>query len=78
MIAALIIFGLMAAIALLIPVSFKIINFILGYKKFQRRDGKRIIAYVVIFAIRITGTVLRLAGFAQQFRLPIVRYCVSI
>ena len=28
----------MAAIALLIPVSFKIINFILGYKKFQRRD----------------------------------------
>ena len=38
MIAALIIFGLMAAIALLIPVSFKIINFILGYKKFQRRD----------------------------------------
>ena len=38
MIAALIIFGLMAAIALLIPVSFKIINFILSYKKFQRRD----------------------------------------
>ena len=38
MIAALIIFGLMAAIALLIPVSFKIINFILGYKKFQSRD----------------------------------------
>lgn len=38
MIAALIIFGLMAAIALLIPVSFKIISFILGYKKFQRRD----------------------------------------
>ena len=38
MIAALIIFGLMAAIALLIPVSFKIINFIHGYKKFQKRD----------------------------------------
>lgn len=38
MIAALIIFGLIAAIALLIPVSFKIISFILGYKKFQRRD----------------------------------------
>lgn len=38
MIAALIIFGLMAIIALLIPVSFKIISFILGYKKFQRRD----------------------------------------
>ena len=38
MIAALIVFGLMAVIALLIPVSFKIINFILGYKKFQRRD----------------------------------------
>lgn len=38
MIAALIIFGLMAAIALLIPVSFKIINFIHGYKRFQKRD----------------------------------------
>ena len=38
MIAALIIFGLMAAIALLIPVSFKIINFIHSYKKFQKRD----------------------------------------
>ena len=38
MIAALIIFGLMAAIALLILVNFKIINFIHGYKKFQKRD----------------------------------------
>ena len=38
MIAVLIIFGLMAAIALLIPVSFKIINFIHSYKRFQRRD----------------------------------------
>ena len=38
MIAALIVFGLMAAIALLILVSFKIINFIHGYKKFQKRD----------------------------------------
>lgn len=38
MIAALMIFGLIAAIALLVPISFKIINFILGYKKFQRRD----------------------------------------
>ena len=38
MIAVLIIFGLMAAIALLILVSFKTINFIHGYKKFQRRD----------------------------------------
>lgn len=38
MIAALIIFGLMAAIALLIPVSFKTINFIHGYKNFQKRD----------------------------------------
>ena len=38
MIAALIIFGLMAAIALLISVSFVIINFIHGYKKFQRRN----------------------------------------
>ena len=38
MIAALIIFGLIATIALLILVSFKIINFIHSYKKFQRRD----------------------------------------
>lgn len=38
MIAALIIFGLMAAIALLILVSFVTINFIHSYKKFQRRD----------------------------------------
>ena len=38
MIAALIIFGLMAAIALLILVSFVTINFIHGYKKFQKRD----------------------------------------
>ena len=38
MIAALIIFGLMAAIALLTLVSFITINFIHGYKKFQKRD----------------------------------------
>ena len=38
MIAALIIFGLIAAIALLILVSFVTINFIHGYKKFQKRD----------------------------------------
>lgn len=38
MIAALIIFGLMAAIALLILVSFKTISFIHGYKEFQKRD----------------------------------------
>ena len=38
MIAALIIFGLIATIPLLILVSFKTISFIHGYKKFQRRD----------------------------------------
>lgn len=38
MIAALMIFGLIAAIALLISVSFETISFIHGYKKFQRRD----------------------------------------
>lgn len=38
MIAALIIFGLIATIPLLILASFKTINFIHGYKKFQRRD----------------------------------------
>lgn len=32
------IFGLIATIALLVPVSFKIIGFICGYKKFQKRD----------------------------------------
>ena len=39
MIAALIIFGLMATIALLILVGFKTSNFIHSYKKFQRRDN---------------------------------------
>ena len=38
MIAALIIFGLMAAIALLILVSFKIITFARNYRIFQKRD----------------------------------------
>ena len=38
MIAALITFGSMAAISLLILVSFKTSNFIHGYKKFQKRD----------------------------------------
>ena len=38
MIAALIIFGPIAAIALLILVSFKTSDFIHGYKKFQKRD----------------------------------------
>lgn len=38
MIAALIIFGLMATIALLIPVSFKIIVFAHNYRIFQKRD----------------------------------------
>ena len=39
MIAALMIFGLIAAIALLIPVSFKIITFARNYKIFQKRDN---------------------------------------
>lgn len=38
MIAALIIFGSMAVIALLIPVSFKTISFIHNYRIFQKRD----------------------------------------
>lgn len=38
MIAALMIFGLIATIALLIPISFEIIGFIHSYKKFQKRD----------------------------------------
>lgn len=38
MIAALMIFELIATIALLVPIGFKIIDFICGYKKFQKRD----------------------------------------
>lgn len=38
MIAALMIFGLIATIALLVPIGFKIIDFICGYKEFQKRD----------------------------------------
>lgn len=38
MIAALMIFGLIAAIALLIPVSFEIIAFVHNYRIFQKRD----------------------------------------
>lgn len=38
MIVALIIFGLIAAIALLIPVSFEIIAFAHNYRIFQKRD----------------------------------------
>lgn len=38
MIAVLMIFGLIVAIALLIPVSFEIIGFIHSYKNFQKRD----------------------------------------
>ena len=46
--------------------------------KWEVERWRRIIACVVIFAIRTTGTVLRSAASARRFRLPTARYCVSI
>ena len=74
MIAALIIFGLMAAIALLIPVSFKIISFILGYKKFQRRDDDFLdyatIDYSTLKRLyQINPNGYELSGFGQLYRI---------
>ena len=73
MIAALIIFGLMAAIALLIPVSFKIINFILSYKKFQRRDDDldyAVIDYSTLKRLyQVNPDGYKLSDFNQLYRL---------
>ena len=73
MIAALIIFGLMAAIALLIPVSFKIINFIHGYKKFQKRDNDldyAVIDYSTLKRLyQINPDGYELSNFGQLYRM---------
>lgn len=73
MIAALIIFGLMAAIALLILVSFKIINFIHSYKRFQRRDDDldyAVIDYSTLKRLyQINPDGYELTGFGQLYRM---------
>ena len=73
MIAALIIFGLMAAIALLILVSFKIINFIHSYKRFQRRDDDldyAIIDYSTLKRLyQVNPDGYELTGFGQLYRM---------
>ena len=73
MIAALVIFGLMAAIALLIPVSFGTINFIHGYKKFQKRDDD--LDYAVIdystlkHLYQVNPDGYELSNFGQLYRI---------
>ena len=73
MIAALIIFGLMAAIALLIPVSFGTINFIHGYKKFQRRDDDldyAVIDYSTLKRLyQVNPDGYELSNFGQLYRI---------
>ena len=73
MIAALIIFGLMAAIALLILVSFKTINFIHGYKKFQRRDDDldyAVIDYSTLKRLyQVNPDGYELSNFGQLYRM---------
>lgn len=73
MIAALIIFGLMAAIALLILVSFKISNFIHSYKRFQKRDDDldyAVIDYLTLKRLyQVNPDGYELAGFGQLYRM---------
>ena len=73
MIAALIIFGLMAAIALLILVSFKIINFIHSYKKFQKRDDDldyAVIDYSTLKRLyQVNPDGYKLSDFNQLYRM---------
>ena len=73
MIAALIIFGLMAAIALLIPVSFGTINFIHGYKKFQKRDDDLDYATIDYSTLKrlyqINPDGYELSNFGQLYRI---------
>ena len=73
MIAALIIFGLIATIALLIPVSFKIINFIHDYKKFQKRDDDldyAVIDYSTLKRLyQINPDGYELSNFGQLYRI---------
>lgn len=73
MIAALIIFGLMATIALLILVSFKTINFIHSYKKFQKRDDDLDYATIDYSTLKrlyqVNPDGYELAGFGQLYRM---------
>ena len=73
MIAALIIFGLIATIALLIPVSFGTINFIHGYKKFQRRDDDldyAVINYSTLKRLyQVNPDGYELSNFGQLYRM---------
>lgn len=73
MIAALIIFGLMAAIALLIPVSFKTISFIHGYKEFQKRDDDldyAVIDYSTLKRLyQVNPNGYKLSDFNQLYRM---------
>lgn len=73
MIAALIIFGLMAAIPLLILVSFKTSNFIHSYKKFQRRDDDldyAVIDYSTLKRLyQVNPDGYELSNFGQLYRM---------
>ena len=73
MIAALIIFGLIATIPLLILVSFKIINFIHGYKKFQKRDDDldyAVIDYSTLKRLyQVNPDGYELSNFGQLYRI---------
>ena len=73
MIAALIIFGLIATIALLILVSFKTSNFIHSYKKFQRRDDDldyAIIDYSTLKRLyQVNPDGYELSNFGQLYRM---------
>ena len=73
MIAALIIFGLMAAIPLLILVSFKTINFIHSYKKFQKRDDDldyAVIDYSTLKRLyQVNPDGYELSNFGQLYRI---------
>ena len=73
MIAALIIFGLIATIPLLILVSFKTSNFIHGYKKFQRRDDDldyAVIDYSTLKRLyQVNPDGYELSNFGQLYRM---------
>lgn len=73
MIAALIIFGLIATIPLLILVSFKTSNFIHSYKKFQKRDDDldyAVIDYSTLKRLyQINPDGYELSNFGQLYRM---------
>lgn len=73
MIAALIIFGLIAIIPLLILVSFGTINFIHGYKEFQKRDDDldyAVIDYSTLKRLyQVNPDGYELSNFGQLYRM---------